>query len=125
MLRRLLIIALCVGASGLAAQGQAVTKTVNGQGARLKALDTITGAVSELELSAGRTIRYERLKITLKECRYPEGNISSDAFAYLIIQDDRSALPNFEGWMVASSPALSALEHPRYDIWVTRCTTSS
>ena len=68
---------------------------------------------------------YERLQITLKECRYPEGNISSDAFAYLVIQDDRSEIPNFDGWMIASSPALSALEHPRYDVWVTRCTTSS
>ncbi|MGB0800115.1 MAG: DUF2155 domain-containing protein, partial [Planktomarina sp.] len=28
------------------------------------------------------------------------------------------------GWMVASSPALNALEHPRYDIWVLRCKTS-
>ena len=25
------------------------------------------------------------------------------------------------GWMVASSPALSALEHPVYDVWVTDC----
>ena len=30
----------------------------------------------------------------------------------------------FAGWMIASAPALSALEHPRYDIWVIRCTTS-
>ncbi len=125
MLRRVCVAALCVAATTLAAQGQAVVKTENGQGARLKGLDTITGEVSELELAVGGTIRYERLQITLKECRYPEGNISSDAFAYLVIQDDRSETPNFDGWMIASSPALSALEHPRYDVWVTRCTTSS
>ena len=125
MLRRVCVAALCVAAATLAAHGQAVVKTENGQGARLKGLDTITGEVSELELAVGGTIRYERLQITLKECRYPEGNISSDAFAYLVIQDDRSETPNFDGWMIASSPALSALEHPRYDVWVTRCTTSS
>ena len=28
----------------------------------------------------------------------------------------------FSGWMYASSPGLSALEHPVYDIWVIRCT---
>ncbi|MEO0381372.1 MAG: DUF2155 domain-containing protein, partial [Pseudomonadota bacterium] len=27
-------------------------------------------------------------------------------------------------WMIASAPALSAMEHARYDVWVMRCTTS-
>ena len=27
----------------------------------------------------------------------------------------------FSGWMFASSPALSALEHPVYDVWVVDC----
>ena len=27
----------------------------------------------------------------------------------------------FSGWMFASSPALSALDHPVYDIWVLEC----
>jgi hypothetical protein len=31
----------------------------------------------------------------------------------------------FKGWMFASSPALSALEHPVYDIWVKDCLNSS
>ena len=29
----------------------------------------------------------------------------------------------FSGWMFASSPALSALEHPIYDVWVIDCST--
>ncbi|WP_300378500.1 DUF2155 domain-containing protein [Henriciella sp.] len=31
----------------------------------------------------------------------------------------------FSGWMFASSPGLSALEHPVYDVWVIRCTEPS
>jgi hypothetical protein len=27
----------------------------------------------------------------------------------------------FSGWMFASSPALNALEHPTYDVWVIDC----
>ncbi len=37
-----------------------------------------------------------------------------------------SALPEnmiFSGWMFASSPALSALQHPVYDVWVIDCAT--
>jgi hypothetical protein len=30
----------------------------------------------------------------------------------------------FVGWMFASSPALSALEHAVYDVWVIDCTTA-
>jgi len=29
----------------------------------------------------------------------------------------------FRGWMFASSPALNALEHPVYDVWVIDCKT--
>jgi hypothetical protein len=31
--------------------------------------------------------------------------------------------PVFSGWMIASSPALSAMDHPRYDVWILRCDT--
>jgi hypothetical protein len=30
----------------------------------------------------------------------------------------------FSGWMFASSPGLSALEHPTYDVWVISCNSS-
>jgi hypothetical protein len=30
----------------------------------------------------------------------------------------------FSGWMFASTPGLSALEHPVYDIWVLDCINS-
>ncbi len=111
----------CLATSAFA---QSVLTTQDGTGALIKALDTITGTVSELELTTGSTIRYERLEVTLHECRFPADNIASDAFAKLLIVDERRTQPSFDGWMVASSPALSAMEHPRYDVWVIKCTTS-
>lgn len=103
------------------ALAQSNVKTKDGAMVQLRALDTITGLVEDIELAVGDTTVYERLMISVKECRYPSGNINSDAFAYLVIRDVRETLPAFEGWMIASSPALSALEHPRYDVWVLRC----
>lgn len=35
--------------------------------------------------------------------------------------EDEPAGPLFSGWMFASTPGLSALEHPVYDVWVIRC----
>ncbi|MDZ7909794.1 MAG: DUF2155 domain-containing protein [Gemmobacter sp.] len=63
------------------------------------------------------------MTIQLDECRYPTANPSSDAFAHLTISEEKRETPVFSGWMMASSPAISALEHPRYDVWVLRCVT--
>lgn len=38
-----------------------------------------------------------------------------------VAADDRKLA--FSGWMFASTPALSALEHPVYDVWVIDCKT--
>jgi hypothetical protein len=59
--------------------------------------------------------------VTLRECRYPAEDPSSNAFAYLTITDRTQTQVVFDGWMIADSPALSALDHQRYDVWVIRC----
>lgn len=96
-----------------------------GTGAILRGLDRITGAVNNFSMAVGETLEFERLEITLEACRYPVGDINSDAFALLKIRDIRNEEPSFYGWMFASSPALSALDHPRYDIWVLTCESES
>ncbi|MBL4873037.1 MAG: DUF2155 domain-containing protein [Rhodobacteraceae bacterium] len=94
------------------------------QSALLRGLDRINGTAEDIPIAVGETVTYERLKVTLLACRYPRGDISADAFAQLIITDIREKAPRFVGWMFASSPALSALDHPRYDVWVLSCQSS-
>jgi hypothetical protein len=65
-----------------------------------------------------------RMQVDLGECRYPEGNPSGDAFAFVTLRIEGQVEPVFRGWMIASAPALNALDHPRYDVWVIRCTTA-
>lgn len=94
------------------------------QTALLRGLDRINGTAQDIEITVGETVTYERLEVTLLACRYPRGDINSDAFAQLVIRDIREEVPRFIGWMFASSPALSALDHPRYDVWVLSCKSS-
>ncbi len=94
------------------------------QTALLRGLDRINGTARDIVITVGETVIYERLEVTLLACRYPQGDINSDAFAQLIIKDIREDEPRFIGWMFASSPALSALDHPRYDVWVLSCQIS-
>lgn len=93
-------------------------------GAVLRGLDKVSGDVTDLTLGPGETARLGRIEVTLDECRYPEANPAGDAFAHLTVRSDGVDGPVFDGWMIASSPALSALDHPRYDVWVMRCVTS-
>lgn len=92
--------------------------------ANLRGLDRINGTVQDFTLNVGDTVQYERLEITLNACRFPQGDINADAFAQLTIRDIREDFNRFTGWMFASSPALSALDHPRYDVWVLSCQSS-
>ncbi|MEM9581866.1 MAG: DUF2155 domain-containing protein [Pseudomonadota bacterium] len=66
-------------------------------------------------------VEFGALRITMHDCRYPANNPAGDAYLHLTIYDRGIEKPVFDGWMVASSPALSALDHPRYDVWAIRC----
>lgn len=94
----------------------------SGTTARLRALDKVSGEAIDLNVEVGQTVTYGSLSVLLTACRYPVDNPASDAFAFLEITDTQRNERLFRGWMVASSPALNALDHPRYDVWVMRCT---
>lgn len=89
----------------------------------LRWLDRLTGETADIEMVLGQEAQSGRLTIRLDACRYPADNPASDAEAHLTVMDQGVAKPVFDGWMVASSPALSAMDHPRYDVWVLRCVT--
>ena len=92
-----------------------------GTGAELRGLDKITGEAIDMTLATGESAALGKLEVTLRECRYPAEDAAGDAYAFVRVRDPQDGAPVFEGWMLASSPALNAMEHPRYDIWVSRC----
>ena len=89
----------------------------------LRWMDKLTGETADIELLRGQEAVSGRLTIRLDSCRYPSDNPTSDAEAHLTITETDIPAPVFDGWMIASSPGLSALDHPRYDVWVLRCVT--
>ena len=99
-------------------------QVASAEGGVLRALDKVSGLSRDVEMQRGETSRVGSLNVTLNECRYPEGNPAGDAYAELDIVETGEENRLFAGWMIASAPALSALEHPRYDIWVIRCSIS-
>jgi hypothetical protein len=96
----------------------------NAPGAVLRGLDKVSGEVQDLELAQGQSAQLGRLTVQLGECRYPAADPAGNAYAWVEIEAEGMSDKAFAGWMIASSPALSALDHPRYDVWVIRCSNS-
>ncbi|QIE54565.1 DUF2155 domain-containing protein [Pikeienuella piscinae] len=93
--------------------------------ALLRGLDKISGRVTDIRAPVGDKVVYERLTIEVDECREPPEGEVADAFVFMKIEDAKlGGGPVFSGWMFASSPALSAMDHQRYDLWVLSCATS-
>lgn len=94
----------------------------------LQGLDKITARITMIEAPVGRPVQFGRLSIVARTCtKTPPEELPLTA-AFLEIRETKTgeqASLIFSGWMFAQSPALSALEHPVYDIWVVDCKKDS
>ena len=112
----------------LVAAGTARAETV----AVLQGLDKTTARVSKFDAPVGQAVRFGTLVITVRACikHPPEEEPESAAFLQIdeVRQGERNSVVSqqvFSGWMFASSPALSALENPIYDVGVLDCKTDT
>ena len=118
---RAILAAVALAAMAFPAIGEEVAEA---KGAVLRGLDKVTGQTTDLTIPDGGSAAFGRLKVAVSDCRYPVADPSSNAYAHVTVTEDDKAQPVFDGWMIATSPALSALDHPRYDVWVMRCSSS-
>ncbi|MFN0114548.1 MAG: DUF2155 domain-containing protein [Paracoccaceae bacterium] len=117
--------ALAALISGAIAAGPAAAAEVaSAGGAVLRGLDKVTGQTTDLTVPDGGAVAFGRLTVAVSDCRYPVADPGSNAYAHVTIAEATAAEPVFDGWMIATSPALSALDHPRYDVWLMRCVSS-
>lgn len=95
--------------------------------ALLQGLDKVTARTSTFEAKVGEPVTFGQLTIIVKACQKASPIDPPESAAFLDAQEKRSdgtVVPVFQGWMFASSPALSAMEHPVYDVWVKDCRKS-
>ena len=94
----------------------------------LRGLDKVTARISTFEAEKNKHIRFGTLRILVRHCdkRPPEETPETSVFLEIIdVRTGGTPKRVFTGWMFASSPAVSALEHPTYDVWVIDCKTLS
>ena len=123
-----LAVAALAGLSALAAPHAALADKISNPIAVFNGLDKITGRIISFEVAINETVQFGALQITPRVCysRPPTDAPQTDAFAQVDEIDEQKQIKRiFSGWMFASSPALSALDHPVYDIWVVDCTSDT
>ncbi len=94
----------------------------------LQGMDKVTARVSTIEAPVGEVVKFGALEIIARHCdkRPPEETPESAAFLDIWeVRLGEAAVSLFRGWMFGSSPALSAMEHPVYDVWVLDCKNSA
>jgi hypothetical protein len=138
---------LATAAFALAAAGAHALEPRSG--VKLRTLDKITGNSTDITVKVGETRTFGRLSVTVKACFQAPAEDAPESAAFVEIHANTPAQkvsgdkpantsrmnkgpqpigPDgllFSGWMFASSPGLSALEHPTYDVWVISCSTAN
>jgi hypothetical protein len=107
----------------------AVAGPAYAQRAVIRGLDKITGHADDYALPIGRATRIGSLEVVARACdksapeETPEVRIYVEVFDHPPVREGEEAERReiFHGWLFASSPGLSAVDHPTYDIWAIDC----
>jgi hypothetical protein len=93
--------------------------------ANLQGLDKTTARISKFDAPVGTEVHFGTLSVLVRTCRRAPPEATPENAAFLEIFESRPGEAKeklFSGWMFSSSPALSALEHPVYDVNLLECT---
>lgn len=106
----------------------AVAETIANPVAAFSGLDKITGRITKFDVYIDETVQFGALQITPRVCytRPPTETQRTSVF----LEVDQVSLNGqitriFTGWMFADSPALNAIDHAVYDIWLDDCKQST
>jgi hypothetical protein len=99
------------------------------QRAVVRGLDKITGHARDYTLPIGRSTRIGSLEVIARSCSKSAPEETPEVSIYVEVFDNPPAREGeeserrevFHGWLFASSPGLSAVDHPTWDIWAVDC----
>jgi hypothetical protein len=105
---------------------------IESQTAELQLLNKITARISTKLVPVGGGTEFGTLELRVHYCAYRPPEEPPENVAFIMIFDNGYAEKKpkkaqkaqkalFSGWMFASSPAISGLEHPVYDVTLLSC----
>lgn len=133
-MRRLAFVALLLGGSVAHAQAPSPAAPPPSQvpaqypetwlpraGVELIGLDKITARLTPIAGKVGQKLSFGTLEVVVRSCVLRGPDQPADQAAFLDVSDSRDANFAFHGWMMLSSPGVSVIEHPVYDLRLKGC----
>lgn len=108
--------------------GPAFATTIANPVASFTGLDKITGRITNFDVYIDETVQFGALQITPRACytHPPDEPQRTSVFVEVDqVSLKRTVTRVFTGWMFADSPALNAIDHPVYDVWLVECKTAT
>ena len=90
-------------------------------------LDKITGRILTFDVAINETVQYGALQVTPRVCYTRPATELQNTTAFVEVDEitlEAKIRRVFTGWMFATSPGLSAVEHSIYDVWLIDCKTT-
>jgi len=115
-------------AAGLVMTSAASAAMIPAPIAILQGLDKISARTSRIEAPIGAKVQFGTLSIVVRDCEQSPPDASPENAAFIQIYETPVGAETkrlFSGWMFSSSPALSELEHPVYDVTLLSCKAPS
>ena len=109
---------------GLLGAVSAQAKEIDMNTVQMQAMDKITGRVSVIEAPVNSEIRFGSFSIVVRACKTRPPEETPEKYAFVDVVDNyngENPVNIFKGWMLSSSRALNAVEHPIYDVWLLQC----
>ena len=98
-------------------------ETIEKKYASFKLLNKTTNKVSQKEILVDSTIYWETLKIEVLYCASTSPTEIPEDYVLIDVYDkvNNQNINIFRGWMISSSPDVTPLENPIYDLWLVDC----
>lgn len=119
---------VAIAALALVVAAPAFAQPVANPVATFAGLDKITGRITRFDVYIDETVLFGALELTPRAC-YSRPSTEAQRVSAFLEVDQRSltgvSKRIFTGWMFADSPALNAVDHAIYDVWLIECKTST
>ena len=93
------------------------------QYANFKLLDKISNKLVEKSIKVNESDFIETLNIQVYSCFTEPPNEIPEDYVLMDVKDNfqEQETSIYKGWMISSSPDVTPLEHPIYDLWLLGC----
>ena len=124
MIKKSRTLALCALALSALSPDVSARELTQYPSVKLQSLDKATARTMTFEAKVGSTLKFGPLYMKVQSCQKSSPIDEPESAAFLQIWEvdtNKESSWVFSGWMFASSPGLSPMDHPIYDVWVIDC----